>query len=195
MQPNAQRRTSLSCSEGWIRDFLHRSPIAHIATCWAEQPFITPTTFWYDEQRQKIVFHSNIAGRIRSNVEQFTKVCIETSEFGRLLPSNVALEFSLQYASVVVFGIIQILKDAEEKRRALYGLIGKYFPDMSSGNEYRPITVSELERTSVYAVRIESWSGKKNWPERAKQSDQWKPLASEAARTVSIAEKSRKSSD
>jgi len=33
-----------------------------------------------------------------------------------------------------------------------------------------------LKRTSVYAIRVESWSGKQNWPERADQSDEWPAL-------------------
>jgi len=93
------------------------------------------------------------------------------------LNKTIALEFSVQYESVVAFGAIRVLEDAGEKRRALYGLIGKYFPAMTAGKEYRPITDQELKRTSVYAIAIESWSGKRNWADRAEQSDEWPPLA------------------
>ena len=95
---------------------------------------------------------------------------------GKLLPSNVALEFSLQYRSVMVFGIAHIIEDDEEKRNALYELIRKYFPKMQAGKEYRPITDKELKHTSVYAIQIESWSGKENWGERADQSNEWDTL-------------------
>ena len=53
-----------------------------------------------------------------------------------------------------------MIEGAEEKRRALYGLIGKYYPTLTAGKEYRPITDQELKRTSVYAIAIESWSGR-----------------------------------
>jgi hypothetical protein len=43
---------------------------------------------------------------------------------------------------------------------------------MRVGHECRPITDQELARTSVYAMTVESWSGKENWPEQAEQSDQ-----------------------
>jgi hypothetical protein len=36
-----------------------------------------------------------------------------------------------------------------------------------------------LRATSVYAIAIESWSGKENWDERAEQSDEWPPLQDE----------------
>jgi nitroimidazol reductase NimA-like FMN-containing flavoprotein (pyridoxamine 5'-phosphate oxidase superfamily) len=77
---------------------------------------------------------------------------------------------------VIIFGKVRVLEDAEEKRRALYGLIGKYYPTLTAGKEYRPITDQELKRTSVYAIAIESWSGKRNWAEQAEQSDDWPPL-------------------
>jgi nitroimidazol reductase NimA-like FMN-containing flavoprotein (pyridoxamine 5'-phosphate oxidase superfamily) len=169
---SAQRIPEYAQDDEWIQSFLLRARIGHVATRREDQPFITPTTFWYDEKRHEIIFHSNIVGQVRTNIERHNRVCFETSEAGRFLPSNVALEFSVQYASVVVFGTARIIDDADEKRRALYGLIKKYFQDMTAGVDYRPITDQELSRTSVYAISVESWSGKQNWPEEAEQSDE-----------------------
>ncbi len=156
---NEQRRPKNALSDEGVKDFLRRARIGHVATRWDDQPFITPTNFWYDPSRQVIYFHSNIVGRIRANSERHAEVCFEASEYGEFLPSNVALEFTVQYQSVVVFGKIRVIEGDEEKRRALYGLIGKYYPAMTAGKEYRPITDQELKRTSVYAIEIESWSG------------------------------------
>ena len=176
---NAQRRPELAQDDEWIRRFLARAAVGHIATRWDDQPFITPTNFWYDAERHTIVFHSNIVGRVRANLERHARACFEASEFGRLLPSNVALEFSIQYESAIVFGKIRILDEEQEKRRALTGLIAKYFPQMEAGVDYRPITDQELRRTSVYAIAIDSWSGKRNWKEQAEQSEEWPPLRKE----------------
>jgi nitroimidazol reductase NimA-like FMN-containing flavoprotein (pyridoxamine 5'-phosphate oxidase superfamily) len=171
-----QRRPEYVRDDDWIRDFLHRGQIAHIASLWDDQPFVTPSTYVYDEANHRLIFHSNLTGRVRSNLERHPCVCVEVSELGKLLPSNVALEFSLQYRSVLVFGTAHILEDANEQRQALHQLIGKYFASMEFGKDYRPATDKELKRTSVYEVKIESWSGKENWKERADQSDEWLPL-------------------
>jgi nitroimidazol reductase NimA-like FMN-containing flavoprotein (pyridoxamine 5'-phosphate oxidase superfamily) len=173
---NLQRRPHLALDNAATRELISRARIGHVATVWDDQPFINVSNFWYDAERHEIIFHSNLAGRVRANSEHAPKVCFEASEFGRLLPSNVALEFSLQYESVVAFGTIRVLAEADEKRRALYGMIAKYFPAMTPGQEYRPITDEELAQTSVYAIAIESWSGKRNWVERAVQSDDWPAL-------------------
>ncbi len=69
-----------------------------------------------------------------------------------------------------------MIKEEAEKRRALYGLIGKYYPTLTAGKEDCPITDQELKRTGVYAIAIGSWSGKRNWPEEAEQSDEWPKL-------------------
>ena len=171
-----QRLPEYARDEEWMRAFLRAAQIGRVATLWDDQPFVTPSTFWYDEANRRIIFHSNLAGRVRANLERNPKVCLEASEMGRLLPSNAALEFSLQYRSVMVFGTVRILESDEEMRAALTGLLEKYFPEMQAGREYRPITDKELNRTSVYELKIESWSGKENWNERADQSDEWPAL-------------------
>ncbi len=124
---NQQRRKENAMSDEWTRAFLSRAPIGHVATRWDDQPFITPTNFWYDVDRHVIYFHSNIVGRIRANAEQHDRVCFEASEFGRFLPSNVAIEFSIQYESVVslalnyakVCGIVQKIEISSPNQIAL----------------------------------------------------------------------------
>jgi hypothetical protein len=176
---NAQRRPQHVMDDASTRALLERAQVGRVATLWDEQPFINPTTFWYDAGQHAIFFHSNIVGRVRANAGRQPRVCFEASEFGKLLPANVALEFSVQYASVIAYGEVRVLDDFADKRRALSGLIAKYFPTMTAGQEYRPITDEELKRTSVYQIQIESWSGKRNWAERADQSPDWPPLAEE----------------
>src|SRR6266498_2777783 len=171
-----QRLSEYQRDDEWIRAFLHRAKVGHIASARDGGPFLNPTTFWFDEANHQIIFHSNVAGRIRSNIESNPRVCFEASELGKMLPSNVALEFSLQFRSVIVFGAAHLISDPEEARRVMYGLIHKYFPAMTPGKEFREITDKELKRTSIYAIQIEEWSGKENWKERADQSEEWTPL-------------------
>jgi len=177
--PNQILNRKYACDDDWTCRFLGTAEIGHIATRWDDQPFITPMLFWYDPEHHTIYFHSNVVGRLQANVERHPKVCFEACRMGKLLPSNTALEFSMQYESAVAFGNIRLVEDDEEKRYSLYGLISKYFPGMTPGKEYRPITEAELAQTAVFAIPIESWSGKRNWKERASQSEDWQPLGLE----------------
>ena len=171
-----QRKPEYARDDVWIRELLRRGQVAHIGTLWDEQPFVTPSNYYFDEANHRLIFHSNLTGRIRANIEHQARVCVEVSELGRYLPSNVALEFSLQYRSVMVFGTAHIIDDPEEQRRVLHQLIAKYFSPMELGKDYRPVTDQELKRTTVYGLQIESWSGKENWKDQADQSDEWPAL-------------------
>ena len=64
--------------------------------------------------------------------EQST-VVVEVSELGKLLPSNVALEFSLQFRSVIVFGQPRLITDIEEAHRVMYRTHPQIFPHDDCG--------------------------------------------------------------
>lgn len=181
---NAMHRKERAQDDAWNRDFLSKAEIGYVATQWESQPFMTPVLFVYDAGANEIYFHTNVAGRLRQNIERFPQACFSASRWGRLLPSNAALEFSLQYESIVAFGEVRVIQQEDLQYKALYALIEKYFPEMKAGEHYRPITGSELKRTAVYTFTIESWSGKRNWPERAEQIGDWPPLPPELLKKI-----------
>lgn len=172
-----QRRPEYSRDDEWICDFLRRGEIAHIGSVADGQPWVTSTIYYFDEAGHRLIFHSNIVGRLRANIEAHPGACAEISEWGRLLPSNAALEFSLQYRSVMVFGTAQILTDRQEQTDMLHQFIAKYFAELEHGKDYRPVTEKELKRVSVFALNIEAWSGKENWKEHADQIEDWPALS------------------
>jgi nitroimidazol reductase NimA-like FMN-containing flavoprotein (pyridoxamine 5'-phosphate oxidase superfamily) len=147
--------------EAWIAALLRRAPIGNLASVRDGQPFINANLFVYDEATRAIYMHTARKGQTRDNVEGDERVCFSVSEMGRLLPADTALEFSVEYAGVVVFGSASIIEDEVESARALQMLLDKYAPHLKPSVHYRPTTPEELARTSVYRIRIESWSGKK----------------------------------
>ena len=180
--PTISRRPGNRRSDEWVALLLARLQVCRVATRWNDLPFINPTTFVYRPATHDIVFHSNLAGRMRANAERAgdfgEQVCFEASEFGRLLPSNDPLELSVQYRSVIVFGPVALL-EGEEARRGLEDLSGKMFPQLRPGVDMRPITGDDLARTSVYSLKVREWSGKENWQEQAAQTEDWPALPKE----------------
>ncbi len=162
MPINMVRRSDRAVEdEDWIREFLHRAPMGTLATVYNGQPFINSNLFVYDEAKNTIYMHTARLGRTRSNVEQEEKVCFSISEMGRLLPADEALEFSVEYGGVVVFGRASLVSDVAEAKIALQMLLDKYAPHLKPDVHYRPTTDAELARTAVYRIMIESWSGKR----------------------------------
>ena len=181
--PATSRRPLNRRDDEWIRALLGRLKLCRISTLWLGEdgeafPFINPTSFVYRPGTHDIVYHSNLAGRLRANTENSARATFEASEIGRFLPSNDPLEFSVQYRSVVAFGVSRLLA-GEEARQALYTLCAQVFPHIRPGAEMQPISDEQLARTSVYALQIDRWSGKENWAERAEQTLDWPALPPE----------------
>lgn len=147
--------------DAWIAALLHRAPVGYLATARDGQPHINSNLFVYDGAAGAIYLHTARRGQTRDDVEADARACFSVSEMGRLLPAETALEFSVEYAGVVVYGSASIIADEAEAARALQLLLDKYAPHLKPGVHYRPTTPEELARTSVYRIRIESWSGKK----------------------------------
>ena len=159
---NQVRRSDRAVEDdGWIRALLHRAPVGSLATVYADQPFLNMNLFVFDEASHAIYMHTARVGRTAANLQQSEKVCFGVNTMGRLLPADEALEFSVEYSGVTVFGRGHIVSDVLEATRCLQMLLDKYFPHLHPERDYRPIVREELARTSVYRIDIESWSGKK----------------------------------
>jgi nitroimidazol reductase NimA-like FMN-containing flavoprotein (pyridoxamine 5'-phosphate oxidase superfamily) len=163
LQPlNEVRRADRAVAdEHWIAALLERSAMGFLATVQDGQPFLNSNLFVYDPAAHAIYLHTARKGRTRSNLEHQPRICFTVAEMGRLLPADEALEFSVEYRSVVVFGRASIVDDEAEATAALQQLLDKYFAHLQPGRDYRPPVPEELKRTTVMRIDIESWSGKK----------------------------------
>jgi len=160
--PNTMRRSDRAVEdERWITQFLHHAAVGTLATVHEGQPYINTNLFVYDKDAHCIYTHTARVGRTQANISQHERVCFSIMEMGRLLPAEEALEFSVEYAGVTVFGHASIVDDKEEATRALQMLLDKYAPHLKPDEDYRPPVEDELKRTAVFRITIETWSGKK----------------------------------
>lgn len=157
---NQPRRLDRAKDDAWIKEYLQRAPFGMLATEYKGQPFLKPTQFVYAEVENAIYIHGALEGRMRTNIELNPRVSFCVAEMGRLLPADTAMEVGVEYASVVVFGEVEILMDADQSRHGLQLLLDRYFPHLKSGIDYREILPEELNITAVYRLKISSWSGK-----------------------------------
>jgi nitroimidazol reductase NimA-like FMN-containing flavoprotein (pyridoxamine 5'-phosphate oxidase superfamily) len=157
---NQPLRKDRAMDDTWIKAYLQSVPFGTVATDFEGQPFIKPTLFVYDEGKNVIYIHGALVGRMRTNMEANPRVSFCIAEMGRLLPADTAMEFGVEYSSVVVYGTAEVVTDAEEARYGLQLLLDRYFPHMKPGVEYREIIKEELDATAVYRLNVDSWSGK-----------------------------------
>ncbi len=147
--------------ETWIRALLHRAPVGVLAFVQDDQPFLNSNLYAYDEAAQAIYMHTARVGRTPANLAGEAKICFTVFEMGRLLPADEALEFSVEYSGVTVFGTAVTIDDPVEAQHGLQLLLDKYAPHLRPNVHYRGIIPEELKRTAVYRINIHEWSGKK----------------------------------
>lgn len=145
----------------WINDFLSRAAIGVLATRGPHGPSLNPNLFVYDAPNRVLYLHTAKKGHTRTQLEQQPRVAFSVSEMGRLLPSDAAVNFSVEYASVIAEGTARIIDDADDAERALKLFMEKYAPQFEYGTDYRGVSGQDLARTTVIEVRIESWSAKR----------------------------------
>ena len=160
---NQPLRKDRAKDDAWIKAYLQRVPFGMIATEFEGQPFLKPTSFVYVEAENAIYIHGALVGRMRTNIECNPRVCFSIAEMGRLLPADTAMEVGVEYASVVVFGLVEVITDSGVAKHGLQLLLDRYFPHLKPGVDYREIIPQELDITAVYRIKIDSWSGKEEY--------------------------------
>jgi nitroimidazol reductase NimA-like FMN-containing flavoprotein (pyridoxamine 5'-phosphate oxidase superfamily) len=152
------RRKDRSQGEDWIRALLRQGGAGVLVTVHRGRPRPIPLNYVYSEARNAIYLHTARMGETRGNLPGPVAFCVY--EMGRLLPAGEALEFGVEYRSVVVFGTGSVVEDPEEAEAALILIMEKYAPHLKAGVDYRPVMPEEIRRTAVLRVDIEGWSGK-----------------------------------
>lgn len=161
------RRKDRAKDEQWIKEHISAAPYLSLAFIRDGRPHVNTNTFVYLFESHAIYFHTAPNGTLRTVVEQTPDcpVSATTAVMGRLLPAPTAKEFSVEFASVVLFGVISIVEDMEERRAGMDALNRKYFPHLEPGKDYQPATDRELSQITVYRINIDHWTGKQKTAE------------------------------
>lgn len=155
-----RRRDRAVQDTAWIRDLLHRAPVGALALSGDKAPFLVPNLFVFDGERDAIYLHAARAGQCGRQSREKPAAAFCVAEMGRLLPAEAAINFSVEYASVVVEGTSSLVEDPQEATYALKLLMTKYAPQYEYGKDYRGVDAKDLAKTAVFRVDITSWSAK-----------------------------------
>ncbi len=155
-----RRRDRQVTDDEWIIALLDRAEYGVLATCLGGQPFAVARNFVYDRGLHCIYLHGARKGRTFETVRNGARATLAVSEMGRLLPAARAVNMSVEYAGVVIFGRVSLVKDPSEATRALHLLVEKYFPHLARGRDYEPVSADDLKVTATLRLDVEAWSGK-----------------------------------
>ncbi len=157
------RRRDRSREDAWIREYLGRAPWGVLALATPDgPPHVNSNLFVFVEDPDRIYVHTHRTGAMPDATAEGRAVpaAFTAATMGRLLPADEALEFSVEYSGVVVRGGLRQVDDDHEATEALHALLDRYAPHLERGRDYRQVIPAELERTAVYRLDVEEWSGK-----------------------------------
>lgn len=118
-------------------------------------PVVTPTL--HVQVGEQVYVHGSAASRtLRTAAE--SKVCLTATLLDGLVLARAAMNHSMNYRSVMLFGSGRLVEDPEEKRGALEALVEKLVP--GRWGDVRPPTEKELRATAVLRIPLEEASAK-----------------------------------
>ena len=158
-QPRRQDRAI--SDQDWMIDLLQRTPFGVLAIAPDGQPYAHPILFAHHAVESAIYLHSANQGRTISEANSGAEACFTVAEMGRLLPAPRSRGFSVEYASVVIFGRLEVLTTVAGQLHGLRLLMAKYAPHLKPGHDYAVLGEDELAGVVVYRLVIAAWSGKR----------------------------------
>lgn len=117
-------------------------------------PFTIPINFYYDENENKIYFHSAKSGHKINSIKASNKVCFTTWDDGYLDEGDWAYHVS----SCVVYGRAILVEDRKITEEKVRILAMKYYP---TTKEVEQEIQKSIDRVQLVAIEIEHISGKK----------------------------------
>lgn len=139
-----------------IHDILDAGFLAHVGFQVNGQPFVIPTL--YGRQEDKLYLHGSAASRMLGELESGVPACVNVTLVDGLVLARSAFHHSMNYRSVVAFGVCHEIKEVAEKTRAL-SIISEHLL-AGRWNDVRRPTAHELKATSVLEFSMEEASAK-----------------------------------
>jgi uncharacterized protein len=138
-----------------VKAILDAQPLAHIGHLIDGAPAVTPTLHWREGER--VYWHGSSASRmIRASAGQ--AVCLTVTLLDGLVLARSGFEHSVQFRSVMVFGVAELVVDAAAHARHLETMIDQMFP--ARWPQLRPMTAQELKATAILSLPITEASAK-----------------------------------
>lgn len=139
----------------WIDAILDEAFVCHVGVTGADGPVVLPTAYARDGDH--LYLHGARANALL-RAACSGPVCVTVTLVDGLVLARSAFHHSIDYRSVVVYGVGEEVTDTEAKRRALAILVEHLVP--GRGAEARPPSDAELRATRVVRVPLDEASAK-----------------------------------
>jgi nitroimidazol reductase NimA-like FMN-containing flavoprotein (pyridoxamine 5'-phosphate oxidase superfamily) len=139
-----------------IHAILDEALVCHIGFEVDGQPFVVPTTYARIDDR--LYIHGSVASRMLRNLAGGVRMCFTVTLLDGLVLARSAFHHSMNYRSVMVFGVAREVADPAERLRAFEAVVNHIMPNRFAGT--RAPDEQEIKATSVIALDITEASAK-----------------------------------
>jgi uncharacterized protein len=130
--------------------------VCHVAFVVDGQPYAIPTS--YGRAGETLYIHGSAASRMLRSLAGGIPVCVTVTLIDGLVLARSAFSHSINYRSVMIFGMAIMVEEAEEKEAALKSFTEHVIPGRWS--EVRQPNEQELRATTVLALPLVEVSAK-----------------------------------
>lgn len=139
-----------------IYRILDEALICHVGIADGNQPFVIPTI--HARRGDALILHGATTSRLLKHIEAGNPICVATTLLDGLVVARGVFHNSMNYRSVVLFGVGRILSEPKEKNDALFALTEHIMP--GRWDDSRLPTRKELRATTIIEMPIESATAK-----------------------------------
>ena len=143
-------------------EILSQGYVAHVGFVDGGEPYVIPLSYHYTEETpESIYLHGSIRSRAMKILASGEPVCVTVTLTDGLVYSRKAMNHSMNYRSVVLFGKGREVKDEDRKFDIFDAMVQRYFPGRTVGEDYNNPPPADLGVTALVEVAIEDWNGKR----------------------------------
>jgi nitroimidazol reductase NimA-like FMN-containing flavoprotein (pyridoxamine 5'-phosphate oxidase superfamily) len=137
-------------------EVLDAGKVCHVGFTLDDQPYVVPMS--YARMDDQLLVHGSIASRLVKNLASGLRCCVTVTHYDGLVYARSTFNSSMNYRSVMVFGVAHVIEDLDDKRRSVQVLVDHLMPGRRA--DLRRSTIKELNATSLLALPIETFSTK-----------------------------------
>jgi uncharacterized protein len=139
-----------------IHAILDEALVGHVGFVVDSVPHVTPMVI--ARRGNELLLHGSTRSRLMRHLEGGGDVCVEVTHLDGLIVSRSLFDSSMNYRSVMVFGLARAVTKPDEKLDALRAIVEHVLP--GRWEEARSPSASELRSTSILAVPLTEASAK-----------------------------------
>jgi nitroimidazol reductase NimA-like FMN-containing flavoprotein (pyridoxamine 5'-phosphate oxidase superfamily) len=139
-----------------IDAILDEALVAHVGFAVDGQPVVVPMT--HARAGDRLFLHGAVASRAMAVLRGGAPACVTVTLLDGIVLARSASRHSVNYRSVVIFGVASEVVDPDAKRAALDALVEHVMPGRAA--DVRPSTGAELDSTCVVSLPLDEASAK-----------------------------------